>query len=300
MVRRLFLALGLFVLTIASASCALTEPPTPTSTFTATELRYRVLDAFPDFFWCDPDFFPIGRPGGELENALAQFDGIRNNDEEFAAILQRIGLDQKLNYTTEEQLLVYRQHKLLTRVISDFIPSEDGFSFVILVREGQGERITGNVATDGRIRIITRDPSFNTCPICLAIGTMIDTPLGLVRVENLDIGMSIWTLNENGEKVATNILKTGMTQVASSFELVRVTLEDGRIVTASPRHPTADGRLLGTLKTGDPLDGSFVAAIETVAYEGRTYDILPAGATGLYWANGILLASTLTEPDCGC
>jgi hypothetical protein len=26
---------------------------------------------------------------------------------------------------------------------------------------------------------------------------------------------------------------------------------------------------------------------------GRTWDLLPAGATGSYWANGILLASTL-------
>jgi hypothetical protein len=31
-----------------------------------------------------------------------------------------------------------------------------------------------------------------------------------------------------------------------------------------------------------------------VPYDGtRTYDLLPAGATGTYWANGVLLSSTL-------
>jgi len=33
-----------------------------------------------------------------------------------------------------------------------------------------------------------------------------------------------------------------------------------------------------------------------VAYSGdRTYDLLPAGPTGFYWAGGILLSSTLSE-----
>jgi len=39
-----------------------------------------------------------------------------------------------------------------------------------------------------------------------------------------------------------------------------------------------------------------VVSIENAVYNGgATYDILPAGTTGLYWANGILLKSTLTK-----
>jgi hypothetical protein len=42
------------------------------------------------------------------------------------------------------------------------------------------------------------------------------------------------------------------------------------------------------------IDGSRIASVERVAYSGgATYDILPAGATGAYWANGVLLGSTL-------
>jgi hypothetical protein len=39
-----------------------------------------------------------------------------------------------------------------------------------------------------------------------------------------------------------------------------------------------------------------VDGTERVAYaEPETYDVLPAGATGCYWANGILVGSTLAR-----
>jgi len=50
------------------------------------------------------------------------------------------------------------------------------------------------------------------------------------------------------------------------------------------------------LAVGDELDRSRITLWELVPYSGsRTYDLLPAGPTGMYWANGILLASTLLE-----
>src|SRR5687767_2999627 len=63
------------------------EPPTPiptlpSSILSPTELKYRVLEQFPDFFFCDPDFYPIAR---EDELALAQrrFPELQTNQEEF-------------------------------------------------------------------------------------------------------------------------------------------------------------------------------------------------------------------------
>ena len=45
------------------------------------------------------------------------------------------------------------------------------------------------------------------------------------------------------------------------------------------------------------LDGAEVVSIEKVRYEtGHTYDLLPSGETGLYFANGIPMGSTLS-PD---
>jgi hypothetical protein len=75
-----------------------------------------------------------------------------------------------------------------------------------------------------------------------------------------------------------------------------VTLSDGRVVEASPGHPAADGRPVGELKPGDLLDGSHVTAVERIPYVGDTWDLLPDGQTGTYWANGVLLRSTLS-PD---
>ena len=42
------------------------------------------------------------------------------------------------------------------------------------------------------------------------------------------------------------------------------------------------------------VDGARVASAERVRAAGSaTYDVLPDGGTGIYWANGILLQSTL-------
>jgi hypothetical protein len=76
--------------------------------------------------------------------------------------------------------------------------------------------------------------------------------------------------------------------------MVHLLLADGRELLLSPGHRTADGRAAGALRVGDQVDGSAVVVAELVPYAGgRTYDLLPAGATGRYWANGILLSSTL-------
>jgi len=65
-------------------------------------------------------------------------------------------------------------------------------------------------------------------------------------------------------------------------------------VRVSPGHPTADGRAVGSLRAGDRYDGAVVTSATLVPYgEPATYDLLPSGPTGTYWANGVLLGSTL-------
>jgi len=57
-----------------------------------------------------------------------------------------------------------------------------------------------------------------------------------------------------------------------------------------------DGHPIGKLRVGDILDGSRVLSVDLLAYPGyATYDLLPAGDTGFYWADGILIASTLDQ-----
>lgn len=132
------------------------------------------------------------------------------------------------------------------------------------------------------------------CPICLAENTLIATPQGPIPIQQLQKGMAIWTLNEFGDHVSAMLIETAKTPVPSTHQVIHLTLDDGREIFASPGHPTADNRTAGDLSIGDLLDGGRVVTATKVRYQkGFTYDILPAGVTGLYWANGILLGSTL-------
>ena len=76
--------------------------------------------------------------------------------------------------------------------------------------------------------------------------------------------------------------------------MVHLILNDGRDLFVSPGHPTIDGRTVGDLVSGEIYDGATIISTMHVPYgEGATYDLLPSGDTGFYWANGILIGSTL-------
>ena len=279
--------LGIFL------ACQGQSAPTPPVQYSAPQLEYRLLSQFDDVFWCDPDFYPVERPGQEQKNALEQFPVIKANEAEFSAILEHLGLPDKADYTDSEKLQIYREHKKLEFAVH-LTASGQVYDFTLRVGEVQGERIEGTITKSGKITVLRREPSSNTCPICLTQGTIIDTPGGPVPVQDLHSGMAVWTLDGSGKRVAAVVLRTTTTPVPSSFRVVRIRLDDGRTVTASADHPTAEGRTLGDYRVGDLLDGGLVIEAELVPYEsGATYDLLPSGATGFYWANGVLLGSTL-------
>jgi hypothetical protein len=78
--------------------------------------------------------------------------------------------------------------------------------------------------------------------------------------------------------------------------MVHLVMADGSEVWVSPLHPTADDRTVGELTAGDSLGGVRVAQVERVLYtQPATFDVLPSGDTGHYWANGVLLGSTLSD-----
>jgi len=132
------------------------------------------------------------------------------------------------------------------------------------------------------------------CPICLAGGTLIDTPSGSVPVKDLQVGMPVWTTDKTGQRVSGVITKTSKVPVPPTHQMVHLVLNDDRELFVSPGHPTTDGRTVGDLILDDLYDGASVVSIERVSYsDGATYDLLPSGETGFYWANGVLLGSTL-------
>jgi len=268
---------------------------TGVNVYTVPQLKYLLGTQYPDLFWNDPDLYPIAREGQELQNALAQFPSIKEDREEFTAILAHLNLTEKSDYTDEEKLLIYREHKMLASGVQ-ISGTASPYSYLLFIGEGQGYKISGTITASGKITELRKEPSFNTHPICLAKGTAIDTPLGPVPVEDLRPGMPVWTENASGERVEGVLIKTAVTEVTTPFYMSIITLQDGRRITASPGHPAADDKALGSYKIGDLLDGSVVSGIETISHNsGFTCDILPAGCTGLYWANGVLLKSTLAD-----
>lgn len=132
------------------------------------------------------------------------------------------------------------------------------------------------------------------CPICLSSSTNIDTINGRVSIKDLKVGMQVWTVNNKGEKELQPIIKLSSVEVGNNHAMIHLILSDGRELFVSPNHPTADGRLVNQLKIGDKYDSSIVRTMVLVLYSGtKTYDLLPAGDTGYYFANGILMGSTL-------
>ena len=308
-VRIRFVAVFLFAIfaAVLLMSCQKTTTPATTTTptitvtnttttvaYTVSELKYKLLAAYPDYFWCDPDLYPIARSGVEQQNAIDQFAAIEANREEFTVILTHLNLADKAGYTDDEKLQIYREYKKLNGAVQ-VTATASGYTFTIRVGQNQGENYQGTISASGLITVTATTPSINTCPICLAEGTLIDTPDGPVPVEKLQQGMMIYTQDDAGKKIAGVITATASAQSPTSFQIIRIVLNDGRIVSASPGHPTTDGRTIGELKVGDTLDGGIVAAVTAVPYSGYTFDILPEGGTGFYWANGILLKSTLAQ-----
>jgi hypothetical protein len=268
------------------------ETTTTTVVYTAPGLEYQLIDHFGNVFWCDPDVYPIARPGQEQANAMEQFPAIQANQLEFTAILNRLGYSGIVSFTDEQKLLIYQEHKKLTYMV-EISPSGNNYNFTLRVGEGQGQRIRGTITPAGAIAVTTTEPSINTCPICLTKGTLIDTPAGRVPVEYLQPGMAVMSVDSSGNPIVETLLKTRFVVAPDSFQVVKLTLSDGRVVTTSLGHPAANGRALGDYKAGEVLDEAVIVAAERSEYAGFTFDILPAG-TGLYRAGGILVKSSMT------
>ena len=294
--RSALLLLAAFALLVAGCAPQTGAVPTvvatPGRTLSAADVQYALIDHFGGVFYCDPDFYPVGRPGVEEQRTQEQFPTIQADAPRYAAILRRLGLEGVATLSDDQKLLVYREHKRLNAV--QVTPTDGSYAFQMRVGEGQGSAYEGTVTSQGRITVTKKETSFNTCPICLATGTLIDTPAGPVPVQSVRPEMPVWTLNGSGERVASPVLRTVARPASPGQTILRIRLADGRQLWASPGHPTVEGQPLAELRPGGVLDGATVAAVESAPYFGEmTYDILPAGETGFYWANGVLVASTL-------
>jgi hypothetical protein len=136
--------------------------------------------------------------------------------------------------------------------------------------------------------------SIGGCPICLSADTEIDTPYGEINVKDIHDGTVVWSTENSHTKIQSKIIKINRVFVGDIHKVIDLQLADGRELFVSPNHPTYDGRTIADLKVGETYDGSIVKSTELVQYRYEfTYDILPDSQTGNYFANNILVGSTL-------
>lgn len=275
--------------------------PTPVASVPALDrpdLRYRLVDQLGRPLFCDPDFYPIARSD---ETVLAQMHlaAIRGDAPTYAAITTHLAIDPAAAPTQDQVLAIYREWKMLRALLLTAADGRFGFDYIASAGSmGEtGWHVVGTIDAGGTIAVDRRDPSGPPpCPICLARGTRIATPDGERLVEDLRAGMTVWTADLAGRRVVGHVVAIGSTPVPTTHQVVHLVLSDGRTVDVSPGHRLPDGRRLGDLQAGDSVDGATVVSAALEAYDGgATFDLLPSGPSGTYWANGILLASTLAS-----
>lgn len=274
--------------------------PGPTGgPFSVAELRLVLIDQLGPRWYCDPDEYPVSR-GTEQERAIERWPELQAENELLRAIAKRLAIDVDGQVTDAQKLAIYRTWKVAVSLELPLI-GEGRYRFDYLAQPApggsDGMRTAGVINDAGAITIEQEDAAGEPmCPICLARGTLIDTPDGPLAVERLRLGDSVWTLDRAGRRVAGTVIAVGSTEAPQDHAVIRLELEDGRSVTASPGHPMADGRLIGDVRTGDAVDGSQVAGVTRMPYPGgSTFDLVVSGETGLYLAGGIALGSTLDQ-----
>jgi hypothetical protein len=291
------LLVRLLAIVVVVAACTSGPPtPTPGPPLTTAELKIRLIEEFGPLWYCDPDFWPIARED-EAVLARQRFGEVRADAEAFAAITALLGIEGDA-FSDDEKLVMYRSWKQLTAILLE--PAGEGayrFDYLNMPPPdaSEGRRTTGTIDEHGAIMVEQQAAAGEpTCPICLARGTRIATPDGEVSIEDIRVGMRVWSIDPAGRRFVATVAIVGRAPVPAAHQVVRLVLDDGRVVRASPGHPLLDGRPLGTIRSGDNVDGATVVSAILEAYDGGfTFDVLADGPTGSYIADGVPLRSTL-------
>src|SRR2546421_652781 len=116
--------------------------------------------------YCDPDFYPIARQGGEEANAVSSYPQIKADAEAYAAIVAHEHLPSG-DLTDAQKLAVYRAWKLLRAVTLTLSGADYTFQYRVQSKGGTAayEMVSGTVRVDGVVAAGARSvPSSSAIP----------------------------------------------------------------------------------------------------------------------------------------
>jgi hypothetical protein len=127
---------------------------------------------------------------------------------------------------------------------------------------------------------------------CNAPDTPIATPQGDRAIASLRPGDLVYSID--GAAIVAVPVAHAVENPVNEHRVVRLQLAGGVTLYISARHPLADGRTVGALSAGESYDAVRIEQTEVIDYAlPATYDILPASSTGIYFAAGLALRSTM-------
>ena len=137
-----------------------------------------------------------------------------------------------------------------------------------------------------------------TCPFgclgcdCNSPDTPIATPTGDRAIATLRAGDLVYSID--GSAIVAVPILLAVENPVHGHHVVRLRLSNGVTLEISANHPLADGRTIGQLAGGDSYEDAHIEATERIPYApAATFDILPSSSTGIYFAAGLPLRSTL-------
>ena len=120
--------------------------------------------------------------------------------------------------------------------------------------------------------------------------TLIKTSKGDKKISKIQFGDLV--ISDGGEIIRV----IDLTKIkAKNWLIVHVEFDDGIILEATPNHPLGPNKYkFENLMVGHEIDGHKVASVKLIPYKHKyIYDILPQSRSGAYYANGVLIGSSL-------
>ena len=120
--------------------------------------------------------------------------------------------------------------------------------------------------------------------------TLISTPKGNVKISKIKFGDFVLSYN----KEVVRVIKISKVKV-KNHKVIRVKLDNDVVLKMNLDHPIGPiGPKFRDLMVGHEIDGHSVVLFKLIPYKEKyIYDILPQSRSGTYYANGILIGSSL-------